>query len=73
MSTGNEVRGQVDEARPVCEVVGIVLCLQGRPLEDSTIGEPASDLSLVRSLWLCAEEKRGSVRKQERVRRLACA
>lgn len=72
MSTGNGVRSEVHEAKPVCEVVGIALCLRGRPLEDSTIGEPASDLSLVRSLWLCAEEKRGSVRKQERVRRLAC-
>lgn len=73
MSAGNGVRGEVDEARPVCEVAGIVLCLQGRPLEDSTTGAPASDLSLVRSLWLCAEEKRGSVSKQERVRQLACA
>lgn len=36
VSTGKGVRGEVDEARPACEVAGIVLCLQGRPLEDSS-------------------------------------
>lgn len=34
---------------------GIVLCLQGRLLEDSSTGEPASDPRPVKSPWLCVE------------------